>query len=205
MDSLCEQEIEEDVFTLFKDLPPLLDRFTDLIWVEKPLDRDKYPGNFYFSEELQKEAGMVWSRQGYAGCPDLIGYLDGVLTLGDLKTSKRLYWQSYASLPKELYALTGKKFKDHPNHEMAKQVVAENREMLNGYLAYQNTTFQLAGYAQAIEESLGLKVERQVVIVTSLSGVQLLEVSQDDKEYGKSEWERRVRAFKEDSLIAVAK
>lgn len=82
----------------------------------------------------------IWShRHGYAGVPDLIATRNGVTIMGDFKTSNGPYARWY---PKE-----------------------QDRSLFTGWSKYKKCAEQLAAYALAAEETLGVHVDTALILV----------------------------------------
>jgi hypothetical protein len=192
---------DENVNQLFQPLIPSLKLFSNVIWAEKPVDRKKYPDCVFWDEVEQSERGMVWSATGqYAGCPDFVGDFGGKLTLGDLKTSKRLYRRTAPAKPSP-QVFNAAKYDSDPNHLLAAEAVKDYREKLNGYLAYQSCCVQLAGYKRALEETLAITIEQVMVIVATLRRAQVYILFDYEVQEAEKIWSKKLETFYTETLL----
>ena len=114
----------------------------------------------------------IWSHQfGYAGCPDLIGVRNGVTILADFKTSVGPYSRYY---PKE-----------------------SHREMFAGANKFYKCATQLAAYAQASKETLGIQVDCSQILVSTPEIIQSFFLHGDDLQHFKVKWLQKVRKYHE--------
>ena len=88
-----EVSLPEAYEPFWNGLSKHLDRFDSFLWSEKPLNPE---WNFTTGKD---GISRVWSHEfGYCGCPDLIAVRNGVVILGDYKTSNGPYCRYF---PKE--------------------------------------------------------------------------------------------------------
>jgi hypothetical protein len=142
---------------------------------------DKYDYFLWSEKPLQPEwkyctgedgISRIWSHQyGYAGCPDLIGVRNGVTILADFKTSVGPYSRYY---PKD-----------------------SNREMFSGANKYFKCATQLAAYALASKETLGLQVDCAQILVSTPEIDQSFFLHGDDIQHFKVKWLQKVRKYGE--------
>lgn len=143
-----------------------LDRLDSFLWSEKPL-RPEW-------KHCVGEDGIsrVWShRYAYAGCPDFLAERNGLLILGDFKTSTGPYSRYYPSKERDSCITFG------------------------GWQKYKKCAMQLAAYAIAIEETLGLKVDAAQILVSTPTITQSFLIHGDELKLQKYKWLQRVRAY----------
>lgn len=65
----------------------------------------------------------------------------------------------------------------------------------SAYARFCKATTQLAGYAQAVEETLGVKPDKQVVLVAMEQGCQVLQVSTAESTKAEKRWRNRLEKY----------
>jgi hypothetical protein len=159
---------------------PLM-QFSRMIWIEGPVAGH----NHTIGEDGH---ARVWSSQGYAGCPDLIGERFNSLCLADLKSSTSWYcrvqprWDTRESDPDFWLKYKGYNYK------------------------FMRVSMQLVAYADAVEETLGLKPTQLMVLVSnpgvtvpagiSHEGYQAITLSDKEIQKARKEWQTRLAKFK---------
>jgi hypothetical protein len=114
----------------------------------------------------------VWShKHGFTGCPDIIGIRNDVVILSDFKTSVNPYCRWY---PKE-----------------------DDRTNFTGWMKFKKCALQLAAYAMASEETLGIQVNACQILVSTPTENQMFFIRGDELEMYKVSWRQRVRQFYE--------
>jgi hypothetical protein len=118
----------------------------------------------------------LWSHQyGYAGCPDLVGVRNGVTILADFKTSVGPYARYY---PKE-----------------------KDRSTYGGWNKFRKCATQLAAYAIACQETLGLTIDCAQILVSTPEIDQSFFLHGDDLLHYRHKWLLKVRHYQE--LVAA--
>lgn len=129
--------IHPDHQIYWRGIAEQLDKYDEFLWSERPLKPQW--------KHVTGEDGIsrIWShRYGYAGVPDLIGRRGGVVIIADFKTSTGPYCRHFPQ-------------------------TKEDRRLFTGWSKYQKVGMQLAGYALAAEETLGIHVDcAQVMVAT---------------------------------------
>lgn len=198
--------VSEEVDNLFYKIEPLLSLWDKErhIWCEKPVlgYEEIFPELKFFDTDLGFERGRLWSAEGqYAGCPDDIGYYKDVLTLCDVKTSKRLYQRNAPSYKphKSIYARAKE---EGEAGERAKAQLEDYNNKLYGYLTYQKTCIQLAAYDHLVKERMGLEVEKWMVMVAPTDPGrekgQVFILTPSEMADAKIQWENKLKQFKEE-------
>ena len=146
---------------------------------------DKYDAFLWSEKPLRPEwkhcvgedgISRLWSHQfGYSGCPDLIGVRNGVTILVDFKTSNGPYCRWY---PKE-----------------------QDRSMFGGWRKYHKCSLQLAAYALACKETLGITIDAAQILVSTSEIDQSFLLHGDELERARITWLQKVALFYE--LIAA--
>ena len=116
-----------------------LSKVEDLLWSERPM-RPEWRSITVAGDGMPR----IWSSKYlYSGTPDLVYRRRGLTILGDYKTSSGPYCRMF---PKD----------------------ETDRSKFTGWMKYQKVGKQLAAYAIAFEETLGIKVDAcQVLVSTS--------------------------------------
>ena len=142
-----------------------LSKFDDIIWSERPLRPEWVPITV-------ADDGMprIWSSKYlYSGTPDLVGIRDGLIILADYKTSSGPYCRHFP--------------------------VGEDRSKFTGYMKMQKVKMQLAAYAIAFEETLGVHIDATQVIVSTDDMTQNFYIRGGELEASKRKWLERVNLF----------
>ena len=114
----------------------------------------------------------VWSHEyKYSGCPDLIGVRNGVTILADFKTSVGPYARYY---PKE-----------------------NDRSTFGGWTKFRKCSIQLAAYALAVKDTLGVTVDAAQILVSTPEIDQSFYLHGDDLALYRCKWLQKVRQFYE--------
>jgi len=136
---VIETDKEEDEHC-FSGLEPLLSAYDSWVWSERPL-QDEHQHAWSEPGPDGEAIARVWSTEwGFAGVPDIIGKQYGQIVLSDLKTSNRPYYRPQPGRPV-------------PSFQQY------------AFKKYVKCVRQLCLYAIAIEETLGLKVDRLQILV----------------------------------------
>jgi hypothetical protein len=166
-------EIPEEYTDFWQGMPPILDQFQEVLWAETPL-LEKH--QFALSED---GIGRVWARdkegRAWVGSPDIIGVVNGKLTLADLKTSVKPYSRKW---PKDLE-------KGSP----------EWRDLLGGYMKFKKCLRQLAAYDIGIEQTLGMKVQQAAVLVSTPTRTQVFKISRNYLNLIRTDWYKVVAEY----------
>lgn len=157
-------------------------QFSRMIWIEGPVAGH----NHTIGEDGH---ARVWSSQGFAGCPDLIGERFNDLCLADLKTSTSWYcrsmprWDTRENDPDFWLKYKGYKYK------------------------FMRVSMQLVAYADAITETLGMTPTQLMVLVSNPGckvpagvtheGHQAITLTQKEIEKARKEWQSRLAKFKQ--------
>lgn len=150
--------VPADLAGFWDGIAPLLDEYSDVLWSEKPL-----------RPEWSHCTGVdgisrVWSHDyGYTGCPDLVGIRGGQVFLADYKSSVAPYCRYY---PKE----------------------SRDRSRFGGWTKFTKCAMQMAAYAIAFEETLGIRVHAGQIIVTTPQITQSFILRGDELESFKVRW-----------------
>ena len=142
-----------------------LSKFDEIIWSERPLKPEWVPITV-------ADDGMprIWSSKYlYSGTPDLVGIRNGMVILADYKTSNSPYCREF---PK-----------------------GQDRSKFTGYMKMAKVKMQLAAYALAFEETLGVKVDATQVIVSTEDMTQNFYIRGREFEASKNKWLERVNLF----------
>ncbi len=142
---------------------------------------DKYDAFLWSEKPLRPEwkhcvgsdgISRLWShRYGYSGCPDLIGVRNGVTILVDFKTSNGPYCRWY---PKE-----------------------HNRGFFGGWRKFYKCSLQLAAYAIASQETLGVNIDAAQILVSTPEIDQSFFLHGDDLQRAECSWLQKVNHFYE--------
>lgn len=123
----------------FSGMERYIENYDAFLWNERPLVQG-WEHCWSAPEGDPNRLARVWSALwGYAGTPDLIATRRGLNILGDFKTSTRPYFRC-----------SGSKVPQH--HEV-------------GYKKYVKTVRQLCAYRLAIQEVLGIEIDKLQIIV----------------------------------------
>ena len=114
----------------------------------------------------------VWSHKyGFCGCPDLIGVRGGVVILGDFKTSNQPYCRYFPT--------------------------KTDRSNFTGWSKLNKCGLQLAAYALAIEETLGIVVDCAQILVSTPEIDQSFLFHGDELDRFRTKWLQKVRRYGE--------
>ena len=114
----------------------------------------------------------VWSHKyGFCGCPDLIGVRGGVVILGDFKTSNQPYCRYFPT--------------------------KTDRSNFTGWSKLNKCGLQLAAYALAIEETLGISVDCAQILVSTPETDQSFLFHGDELDRFRTKWLQKVRRYGE--------
>ena len=114
----------------------------------------------------------VWSHKyGSCGCPDLIGVRGGVVILGDFKTSNQPYCRYFPT--------------------------KTDRSNFTGWSKLNKCGLQLAAYALAIEETLGISVDCAQILVSTPETDQSFLFHGDELDRFRTKWLQKVRRYGE--------
>jgi hypothetical protein len=163
-------QVPERYEPYWRGLSEHLDKFDYFIWSERPLQPE---WSFCIGDD---GISRIWShRYKYAGCPDLVGYRNGVAWLTDFKTSVGAYSRYY---PRE-----------------------DNRSRFGGWKKFAKTSLQLGAYAMALEETLGIEIEIAQILVSVADGsTQSFLLRGDELHEAKYKWLQRVAQY--EALVA---
>ena len=159
-------QIPEEYRPFWRGLAEQLDRFDSFLWSERPLLPQW--------RNVVGEDGIarIWSmKHGYAGVPDLIGVRNGVVIMGDFKTSNG---PCSRGCPK-----------------------GENRKLFTGWSKYKKCAEQLAAYALAAEETLGIHVDCAQILVSTPEISQSFLIHGDELLKHRTSWLQKVRRYYE--------
>lgn len=158
-------DVPEEYQCYWEGIEGMLDRYDGFLWSEKPL-RPEW--KFCVGED---EISRVWSHKyQYAGCPDLIGTINGTIVLADFKTSVNPYYRWYS--------------KDR-----------KDNRAFSGFSKYRKCAMQLAAYAMACEETLGLAVDCAQIMVSTPEIHQNFYILGDELARYKVKWRQKVRTY----------
>lgn len=112
----------------------------------------------------------IWSHEyKYCGCPDLVGVRNGVYILLDFKTSVGPYSRYY---PKDT-----------------------DRSLFGGWSKFRKCSVQLAAYAIACKETLGVTIDAAQILVSTPETDQSFYLYGDDLLHYRHKWLVKVRQF----------
>lgn len=158
-------ELPPDIQPFWNGLAQHLDRYDHFLWSEAPLQPQ---WKFCTGED---GISRIWSHKfRYVGCPDLIGLRNGVMILGDFKTSVSPYSRYY---PKD----------------------KDSRATFGGWSKFRKCSLQLAAYAIAAEETLGLHIDAAHILVSTPEITQSFFLHGDDLMVYRFKWLQRVRRY----------
>lgn len=150
-------EIPPEYQDFWEGMPKILDQFSEFLWAEKPLvDRFDFTIG---ADDVARVWGCDSQGRAWAGAPDIIGVVNGKLTLADLKTSVKPYSRNW---PKDLE-------KGSP----------EWRDLLGGHLKFKKTLKQLAAYDLGIQQTLGMTVQQAAILVSTPLRTQVFKISRN--------------------------
>jgi len=162
-----EIEIEEEYLPFWDGISQHLDKFDSFIWSEMPLR----PEWKYCTGE--DGISRVWSHKyQYCGCPDLVGIRNGTYIIADFKTSNQPYSRYYPR---------GK----------------EDRSRFTGWNKFNKCAMQLAAYAQALDETLGINIDCAQIIVSTPEIDQSFIITQEELERYRVKWLQKIRRYQE--------
>ena len=142
-----------------------LSKFDSIIWSERPLKPEWVPITV-----ADDNMPRIWSSKYlYSGTPDLVGIRNGMVILADYKTSSGPYCRHFP--------------------------VGEDRSKFTGYMKMQKVKMQLAAYAIAFEETLGVHIDATQVIVSTDDMTQNFYIRGAELEASKRKWLERVNLF----------
>lgn len=148
------------------ELERLLDAYEGLVWSERPLRTD---WNFTRAAD---GVSRIWSHtHRYAGCPDLIGTMKGgIYTLDDVKSSNGPYCRYY---PK-----------------------TKDRSLFTGWRKFQKCAMQIAAYAIAAQETLGIRINQgRIIVIQANEKPQCFTLRGEELAQYKQRWLQRVKQY----------
>lgn len=148
------------------DLERLLDVYEGLVWSERPLRAD-----WHFTRAADG-ISRIWSHtHRYAGCPDIIGTMKGgIYTLDDVKSSNGPYCRYY---PK-----------------------TKDRSLFTGWRKFQKCAMQIAAYAIAAQETLGIRISQgRIIVIQANEKPQCFTLRGEELAQYKQRWLARVRQY----------
>ena len=158
--------IPEEYRPFWRGLEEQLDKYDSFLWSERPLLPQ------WKSVIGDDGIARIWShKHGYAGVPDLIGVRNGVVIMGDFKTSTGPYSRWF---PKD-----------------------DNRKLFTGWSKYKKCAEQLAAYALAAEETLGVHVDCAQILVSTPEISQSFFIHGDELLKHRTSWLQKVRRYYE--------
>lgn len=158
-------EVPDDIKPYWDGLATHLDRYDEFIWSEKPLQPQ---WRFCTGED---GISRIWSHKyQYCGCPDIIGVRNGVIILGDFKTSVSPYSRYY---PRE----------------------KDSRATFGGWSKFRKCALQLGAYSIAAEETLGVSIDAAQILVSTPEATQSFFIHGDDLMVYRFKWLQRVRRY----------
>lgn len=171
----CEDYIRGKEITIEKEYQPFwegiskhLDKYDEFIWSEMPL-RPEW--KFCTGED---GISRVWSHKYmYCGCPDLLGIRNDTVIIGDFKTSNQPYCRYYPSSN------------------------SSNRSLFTGWNKFNKCAMQLAAYAQACKETLGVNVSCAEIIVSTPEIDQSFILNANELAKFQTKWLQKVRRYQE--------
>lgn len=158
-------ELPDDIRPFWDGLAQHLDRYDEFLWSEAPLQ----PRWKYCTGA--DGISRIWShRYRYIGCPDFVGLRNNVVVLGDFKTSVAPYSRYY---PKD----------------------RDSRVTFSGWSKYRKCSMQLAAYAIACEETLGIHIDAAQILVATPEITQSFFLHGDELALHRLKWLQRVRMY----------
>jgi hypothetical protein len=148
------------------NLERMLDVYEGLVWSERPLRPD-------WNHTMGTDGiSRLWSHtHRYAGCPDIIGQLrGGRYTLDDAKSSNGPYCRYY---PK-----------------------TRDRSLFTGWRKFQKCAMQIAAYAIAAKETLGIDIHQgRIIVLLPNDKPQCFTLDAAELAQYKQRWLQRVRQY----------
>lgn len=148
------------------NLERMLDAYEGLVWSERPLRPD-------WNHTMASDGiCRIWSHvHRYAGCPDIIGQLSGDrYTLDDVKSSVGPYCRHY---PK-----------------------TRDRSLFTGWRKFQKCAMQIAAYAIAAKETLGINIcQGRIIVIMPEAKPQCFTLDAAELAQYKQRWLQRVRQY----------
>lgn len=158
-------QLPSELAGFWDGLAPLLDEYSSVLWSEKPLRP-----NWAHCTGVDG-ISRVWSHNyGYTGCPDLVGIRQGQVFLADFKTSVAPYCRYY---PKD----------------------GRERSRFGGWMKFTKCAMQMAAYAIAFEETLGVRVHAGQIMVTTPEITQSFILRGDELDSYKVRWLQKKRKY----------
>ena len=165
-----EITLKEEYLPFWEGMSQHLDKYDEFIWSEMPL-RPEW--KFCTGED---GISRVWSHKYmYCGCPDLLGVRNDTIIIGDFKTSNQPYCRYY------------------PTKEASKN----NRALFTGWNKFNKCAMQLAAYAQACKETLGVNVSCAEIIVSTPEINQSFILNSNELAKFHTKWLQKVRRYQE--------
>ena len=165
-----EITLKEEYLPFWEGMSQHLDKYDEFIWSEMPL-RPEW--KFCTGED---GISRVWSHEYmYCGCPDLLGVRNDTVIIGDFKTSNQPYCRYY------------------PTKEASKN----NRALFTGWNKFNKCAMQLAAYAQACKETLGVNVSCAEIIVSTPEINQSFILNSNELAKFHTKWLQKVRRYQE--------
>ena len=159
--------IEEEYKPFWNGISKHLDKYDSFLWSEMPL-RPEW--NYCTGED---GISRVWSHKyGYCGCPDLVGVRNGTNIIADFKTSNQPYSRYYPR---------GK----------------EDRSRFTGWNKFNKCAMQLAAYSQALDETLGIKIDCAQIIVSTTEIDQSFILTSEELDRYRTKWLQKIRRYQE--------
>ena len=166
-------EIPPEYQDFWEGMPKILDQFSEFLWAEKPLvDRFDFTIG---ADDVARVWGCDSQGRAWAGAPDIIGVVNGKLTLADLKTSVKPYSRNW---PKDLE-------KGSP----------EWRDLLGGHMKFKKTLKQLAAYDLGIQQTLGMTVQQAAILVSTPTRTQVFKISRNFLNLLRNDWYKIVEEY----------
>jgi len=156
----------EQYLPYWEGMEKYLSQFDDILWSERPM-RPEWVKTTVADDGMPR----IWSSKYlYSGTPDLVGVRNGIVVLADYKTSSGPYCRNF---PKD----------------------ATDRRLFSGWMKMEKVKMQLAAYAIAFEETLGVHIDATQVIVSTSDMTQNFYVRGRELEASKNKWLERVNRF----------
>ena len=160
-------ECPEEYQDFWNGMSPYLDWFDTIHWSERPLRPD-----WSHLKSDDGEVAFVWSTEHkYAGCPDLIGEIEGIKVIADFKTSNNPYCASFPD--------------------------KGDRAGYGGFRKFQKCAQQMAAYRKALEERTGFRCDVALIIVTTETQTQGIFIDGDQLDLYESRFLARAQRFHE--------
>ena len=143
-----------------------LAKYDEVLWSERPMRPEWRPITV-----AQDGMPRIWNESlFYSGTPDLVGIQSGLVVMADYKTSNGPYCRNF---PKD----------------------STDRAKFTGWMKYQKVGMQLAAYALAFEDTLGVHVDACQVIVSTEDIVQSFFIRGSEFDKFKNKWTERCNLF----------